>query len=106
MRHINEPPQKKAKRLFIKKYKLDRGCSVCGYNKSPYALDFDHVDRNKKNFIMSNGHKYSWEKIINELENCIVLCSNCHREKTERNEEYFSMMQTSEENTSNESETH
>ena len=96
-KYINDRPNRKEKRIFIQQYKLDKGCSVCGYSKSSHALDLDHIDRTKKNFSMSKGCKYSWEKIIKELENCVVLCANCHREKTDRNEDYFNLTHSEEE---------
>lgn len=90
-KYINDRPSRKEKRIFIQRYKLDKGCSVCGYNKASHALDLDHIDRTKKNFSMSEGFKYSWERIMKELENCIVLCANCHREKTDRHEDYYKL---------------
>ena len=77
------------KRNFIRKYKTDKGCQECGFNELPEALELDHVDRTKKNFKMSKGHCYSWDKIHKELENCIVLCSNCHRKKTTEEKDYL-----------------
>lgn len=61
---------------------------MCGYNKIPEALEYDHIDRSKKVFKMSKAHWYSWDKIHKELENCVVLCANCHREKTIREKDY------------------
>ena len=77
------------KRAYITKYKTDKGCSVCGYNKCPEALDYDHIDRTKKNFKMSKAYKYTWERIHKEIENCIILCANCHREKTIKDKDYM-----------------
>jgi len=97
VKHIKDRPDRKEKRLFLRKYKLDKGCSVCGYNKTSHALDLDHIDRRKKNFSLSNGSRYGWDKIMEELENCVVLCANCHREKTDRNEDYFKLTEGEEE---------
>lgn len=56
-------------------------CSKCGYDKCPDALDFHHVDESQKEFNLShNGHCRSWETIKKELDKCILVCSNCHRE--------------------------
>jgi len=59
-------------------------CEVCGYNKCIAALDFHHRDPTKKDFQLSNTRwnfsKKDWEKIKKEMDKCILVCSNCHRE--------------------------
>lgn len=61
-------------------------CSNCGYAKSLAALDFHHLDPSDKKFgIGAFSMKLNcWEKhkeiIQNELDKCILLCANCHRE--------------------------
>jgi len=56
-------------------------CQECGYNKAKTALEFHHLDPNEKDFgIAAKGHTRSWEKIKIELDKCIMVCSNCHRE--------------------------
>ncbi len=82
-------PDELAKKKHIRDFKVSRGCQECGYNEIPEALELDHVDRTKKNFKMSKGHYFSWEKIHRELKNCIVLCSNCHRKKTMEEKDYL-----------------
>ncbi len=53
----------------------------CGYNTHVGALDFHHVDPSTKEFGVSNkGMTRSWEKIKAELDKCILVCANCHRE--------------------------
>jgi len=54
-------------------------CMICGYNRCIDALEFHHLK--KKRFGLSTkGLTRSWEKIKKELDNCILLCANCHRE--------------------------
>lgn len=55
-------------------------CECCGYAKSSRALQFHHLDPNEKDFTISSGQTKSWEKIKDELDKCILLCSNCHAE--------------------------
>lgn len=56
-------------------------CMFCGYKKCQAALDFHHLDAKKKEFGLSrNGITRSWEKTKQELDKCILVCSNCHRE--------------------------
>jgi hypothetical protein len=55
-------------------------CEKCGYDKSPAALEFHHRDPNTKDFGMSEGENRSWDKTMVELDKCIMVCANCHRE--------------------------
>lgn len=55
-------------------------CSKCGYNKSNVALEFHHVNPAEKEFTISAGYNKSWQKIKHELDKCVLLCANCHRE--------------------------
>lgn len=56
-------------------------CSQCGYDKSYEALDFHHLNPDEKDFNIShNGHTRSWESTKKELDKCILICANCHRE--------------------------
>jgi 5-methylcytosine-specific restriction endonuclease McrA len=69
-------------RVWIQGYKAERGCQKCGYNKCSAALDFHHVDPNDKEFPIAKMWSYGWgkDRVSRELEKCIVLCANCHRE--------------------------
>ncbi len=56
-------------------------CLVCGYERCSAALDFHHIDENTKSFGLSqNGMTRSWERTRKELDKCVLLCANCHRE--------------------------
>jgi len=65
---------------LIKNYKINLGCADCGYNKHPNSLDFDHLDDKKFNIGTSISRKL--ETILEEIEKCEVVCSNCHRIRT------------------------
>ena len=54
-------------------------CIVCGYNKTPRALHFHHLDPSQKDFGISGSTK-SFEKLKPELDKCVLLCANCHSE--------------------------
>jgi hypothetical protein len=57
-------------------------CVDCGisYPNIPYPVfDFHHLDPNQKDFDWSKMRVRSWDIIINELDKCVLLCSNCHR---------------------------
>ncbi len=58
-----------------------RQCSICGYSKCLKALEFHHLDSNGKDFgISEKGYTRSWDQVKAELDKCILLCANCHRE--------------------------
>lgn len=73
-----------SRRNDINAIKVARGCSVCGYNAHPAALDFNHV-RGEKLFNVSRDTKTAWSKVLEEIAKCDVLCSNCHRIHTYEN---------------------
>ena len=58
------------------------GCAICGYDKCCNALDFHHVLPEDKKFQINavNFSKYSSNKLVDELNKCILLCCICHRE--------------------------
>lgn len=60
-------------------------CLNCGYDKDMAALDFHHLDPNKKEYEMSRLMQKPWNTIIKELDKCIILCSNCHRDTHHKN---------------------
>ena len=56
-------------------------CMFCGYKRYLGALDFHHLDANDKEFgISKDGITRSWERVKRELDKCVLVCSNCHRE--------------------------
>lgn len=57
-------------------------CERCGYNRSNHAIDFHHKDPNEKDFGIGKQRRTRFDdKIKAELDKCMILCSNCHREK-------------------------
>lgn len=55
-------------------------CSICGYYKYPGALDLHHIHGKKSFGIGDKGYTRSWETVKRELDKCILVCANCHRE--------------------------
>lgn len=56
-------------------------CQICGYNKCESALEFHHINPEIKEFgIGENGLTRSISKNKNEVDKCILVCANCHRE--------------------------
>ena len=70
-----------------RKFKIDcveyKGgcCSLCGYKKYVGALEFHHEDPSKKDFTIANQRKTTFDdRIKKELDKCVLVCANCHRE--------------------------
>lgn len=56
-------------------------CEKCEYNKCINALEFHHVESEEKEFQISYAKRKKFdESIKKELDKCLLLCSNCHRE--------------------------
>lgn len=60
-------------------------CQICGYSKCNAALDFHHTNPDEKDFSIARK-KYSIinEEMKRELDKCVLICSNCHREEHSR----------------------
>ena len=71
--------RKKVRQMAIE-YKGGR-YQRCGYNSCIEALEFHHNDSSGKDFSISEkGYTRSWAKVKEELDKCMLLCANCHRE--------------------------
>ena len=79
-RYLIEAVKKRRKKLkeLAVKYKGGK-CCICGYNKCLEALEFHHLG-NKDFGFSSRGITRSWNKLKKELDKCILVCANCHRE--------------------------
>ena len=78
----NEQTIERTRKLKTQMIEYKGGCCVrCGYNKYQGALEFHHLDPKEKDFNPSHLKKYSFDdRIKNELDKCILVCANCHRE--------------------------
>lgn len=58
-----------------------------GYNRCLGALEFHHIDPTKKDFSLSHLKRYAFNEVVKEeLDKCILLCANCHREIHEKSD--------------------
>ena len=77
----NEETRNRARKFKIKCVDYKGGkCVKCGYSKFYGALHFHHLDPNEKDFSIAHAKLKSFENIKNELDKCILVCSNCHHE--------------------------
>ena len=66
---------------WMTEYKSQLSCEYCGFD-NPLALEFHHVkDKKRKNVSYLAAFGASKETILEEIDKCIVLCSNCHQIK-------------------------
>lgn len=75
--------QQRQKRQKFKKICCDYlggKCSNCAYSRCIAALQFHHEDPAHKDFEISRFRHNNFDKIKQELDKCILLCSNCHAE--------------------------
>lgn len=78
IKNVNKCNRNSVKELSIQ-YKGGQ-CVICGYKKCHSALEFHHLNPEEKD-IKFNGLKTSFtEKLKLELDKCILVCANCHRE--------------------------
>ena len=63
---------------FIRDYKLEAGCEICGYDEHSCALQFDHREPKEKLFNIARGRDYPWKVFLAEIAKCRILCANCH----------------------------
>ncbi len=55
-------------------------CQNCEFKEYMGALDFHHLDPDKKDFdFASYGSRNSINDALSELDKCVLLCANCHR---------------------------
>jgi len=73
-----------AARLKAQAY-LGGKCVGCGVTEN---LQFDHLDRNLKEFNISSRLAYSWESIQQEVDKCQLLCYDCHEIKSQVNHDH------------------
>lgn len=73
----------------IDEIKLALGCTDCGFNSHPAALDFDHLPGfEKSDTVATLVGAGKLELALAEIEKCEVVCANCHRIRTAERNQY------------------
>ena len=80
--YIKKAVDKRRKKIKVLAVQYKGGsCSLCGYKRYVGALEFHHLKNKTKDFGLSlSGLTRSWAKTKKELNKCILVCANCHRE--------------------------
>lgn len=90
--HSNYMKQKyQQKKNEIQELKSHLKCAKCGESRG-YVLDFHHINPEEKtaNISRLTSNTSNISRVYEEIQKCVVLCANCHREFhyfQERNEE-------------------
>lgn len=75
-----EWPAKRENGLRVTELKETTPCKDCGGLFPACVMDFDHIRGEKKyNVGMMVAHGHAWESILEEINKCELVCSNCHR---------------------------
>lgn len=65
---------------YVNNLKKSGCCQKCG-QKRYYLLQYHHVNKQEKEYnvskLLSNA---SFDRILSEIDKCILLCCNCHRQ--------------------------
>lgn len=80
--HTNFMKQKyQEKKNLIKDLKSELKCAKCGDNRG-YVLDFHHINPEEKETTIARmtSNNYNLNTVYKEIDKCVCLCANCHRE--------------------------
>lgn len=64
-------------------YLIQHPCTLCG-EQDVRTLEFDHINPELKSFSIAKAitDGKAWNKILDEINKCRVLCANCHKKHT------------------------
>ena len=68
-----------SKQLELNEFKHNHTCVKCGCSKY-YLIDFHHLNPAEKDFTISDNSHAKIETLMKEIDKCVPLCANCHRE--------------------------
>ena len=58
---------------------LGNKCASCGFDKYKCSLDIHHLDPKTKDKTFDSMRSWSLDRVKKEIQNCILLCRNCHQ---------------------------
>jgi 5-methylcytosine-specific restriction endonuclease McrA len=80
--------RRKKHQLQLMQILAQSGCIACG-ERDPIVLDFDHIANKEFGISVALRRGIRWSAIVQELQKCQILCSNCHRRKTARELKHY-----------------
>lgn len=77
-------PGHELKKAIMRRVKELFPCDDCGNYFSHYVMQWDHVPERTAERIPYGSalYQWSWERIMGELAQCDLVCSNCHWTRT------------------------
>jgi len=71
------------KKKWILDFKTNNPCKDCKNQYHPWAMEFDHINKDKTCCISEMMHKRSsLKRLKKEVDKCELVCANCHRIRT------------------------
>lgn len=68
-----------SKQNELNEFKQAHPCVKCGCSKF-YLIDFHHLNPAEKDFTIGENTRAKMETLMKEIDKCVSLCANCHRE--------------------------
>lgn len=79
---------KKRRKRYYERLKVikNKPCKDCGLSFPPCVMDFDHKPGTQKRDDIASliGRGVGWETLLQEIKKCELVCSNCHRIRTDK----------------------
>jgi 5-methylcytosine-specific restriction endonuclease McrA len=69
-------------RAFLKEVKESSPCTDCGKYFPYYVMHFDHIFEKSASLANLSRACVSIERLQQEIDNCELVCSNCHAIRT------------------------
>lgn len=76
----------KSTRKQLYEYLKTKECKECKIT-NPVVLEFHHLS--DKEYNISDMMSHSWEAILLEINKCEILCANCHKIKTAKQQKWY-----------------
>ena len=76
----NQKTRRQRKKKWLRTIKAERGCTNCDEDDAR-CLDFHHTGTKSATLSNMAGNDASKERMREEMEECVVMCANCHRKE-------------------------
>lgn len=76
-------------RQKLLEYLKEHPCVDCG-ESNPITLEFHHLKNKKYNIANIIKYVSSWDTVLKEIAKCDIVCSNCHKKRTAKQQNWYS----------------